>query len=74
MVSRTIPRLAGLVNRQNRVPYFQRLYQKDDGVRLWRKGPKSKYMLYPYYVSLVGGLVAAVYGTIRTVFGKKTWI
>ncbi|KAJ5187568.1 hypothetical protein N7449_010562, partial [Penicillium cf. viridicatum] len=39
MVSRTIPRLVRFrfVNAENRVPYYQRLFQAKDGKRMWWK-------------------------------------
>jgi len=37
------------VYRQNNVPAWQRLHQQHDGIRQWNKGPRAKFMLYPYY-------------------------
>ncbi|KKZ59992.1 hypothetical protein EMCG_00834 [[Emmonsia] crescens] len=54
MFSRTLPRRAGFIFRENRVPYYQRLFQKNDGKRLWNKSHRSPYLLYPYYISLFG--------------------
>ncbi|OKL59031.1 hypothetical protein UA08_05932 [Talaromyces atroroseus] len=73
MVSRTIPRLAGLVARENRVPYYQRLFQSHDGKRQWWKTRRSGAILYPYYISLYGSALITTYAMIRMVFGKKTF-
>ncbi|KAI1611439.1 hypothetical protein EDD37DRAFT_650798 [Exophiala viscosa] len=64
----------GLVMRENRVPYYQRLFQTHDGKRQWWKTSRSGYFLYPYYAMLVGSLSFSVYGMVRMVFGKKTLI
>ncbi|BDD58020.1 hypothetical protein MPDQ_008129 [Monascus purpureus] len=73
MVSRTIPRLAGFVFRENRVPYYQRLYQRHDGTRLWWKSPRSGFVLYPYFISVYGLGAATLYAMCRMVLGHKTW-
>ncbi|CRG83144.1 hypothetical protein PISL3812_00492 [Talaromyces islandicus] len=73
MVSRTIPRLAGFVYRENRVPYYQRLFQQHDGKRQWWKTGRSGALLYPYYISLWGTTFITTYAMIRMVFGKKTF-
>ncbi|KAF7189576.1 hypothetical protein HII31_09216 [Pseudocercospora fuligena] len=75
----TIARRAGMPSfpglyRKNNVPAWQRLHQTHDGVRQWDKGPRAKYMLYPYYASLILGTAASQYMMFRMVFGKKTWI
>ncbi|OQN95901.1 hypothetical protein B0A48_17738 [Cryoendolithus antarcticus] len=46
-----MPAFPGL-NRVNNVPAWQRLHQNHDGVRQWNKGPRAKFMLYPYYTAL----------------------
>ncbi|KAF2398128.1 hypothetical protein EJ06DRAFT_124039 [Trichodelitschia bisporula] len=65
--------MAGFVYRENRVPHYQRLFQRHDGLRQWNKTPRSKILLYPYYL----GLWTAVGGTMfmmgRMVLGHKTW-
>ncbi|KAL2358920.1 hypothetical protein BJ546DRAFT_961609 [Cryomyces antarcticus] len=63
----------GWVNRENRVPHYQRLFQKHDGVRQWNKTPRSRYMLYPYYVILWGSFGSAMYMIGRLTLGHKTW-
>ncbi|KAL1987495.1 hypothetical protein VTN96DRAFT_3422 [Rasamsonia emersonii] len=73
MVARTIPRLAGFIYRENRVPYYQRLFQQNDGKRQWWKTERSGYILYPYYVSLYGTTLITTYAMIRLVLGKKTF-
>ncbi|EED14937.1 conserved hypothetical protein [Talaromyces stipitatus ATCC 10500] len=54
MFNRTLPRFAGFVYRENRVPYYQRLFQSHDGKRQWWKTGRSGAILYPYYISLYG--------------------
>ncbi|KAJ9651504.1 hypothetical protein H2198_009232, partial [Neophaeococcomyces mojaviensis] len=61
------------VYRENRVPFYQRLLQKHDGKRQWWKSPRSPFLLYPFYTLMWGSFSAAIYGTIRMVFGHKTW-
>ncbi|KAM0091357.1 hypothetical protein ACP6JD_005220 [Aspergillus fumigatus] len=51
---RTVPRMAGFVFRENRVPYYQRLFQQHDGKRQWWKTERSKYIMYPYLISVYG--------------------
>ncbi|KAL1627792.1 hypothetical protein UCDDS831_g05359 [Diplodia seriata] len=65
--------MAGFVNRENRVPYYQRLFQKHDGVRQWNKTARSRAILMPYYIMLWGGFGASMYMMCRQVLGKKTW-
>ncbi|KAI6712895.1 hypothetical protein JHW43_004549 [Diplocarpon mali] len=50
--------MAGFINRENRVPYYQRLFQEGSKkhVRQWNQTSRSKLILYPYYVALFGGL------------------
>ncbi|GFF37496.1 hypothetical protein IFM46972_05241 [Aspergillus udagawae] len=56
---RTVPRMAGFVFRENRVPYYQRLFQQHDGKRQWWKTERSKYLMYPYLLSVYGlGIVS----------------
>ncbi|OJJ44119.1 hypothetical protein ASPZODRAFT_834490 [Penicilliopsis zonata CBS 506.65] len=73
MVSRTLPRMAGFVFRENRVPYYQRLFQKHDGKRQWYQTERSNYIMYPYLLSVYGLGIASTYAMIRMVFGKKTF-
>ncbi|EMF13288.1 uncharacterized protein SEPMUDRAFT_148638 [Sphaerulina musiva SO2202] len=67
-----MPQFPGMY-RQNNVPAWQRLHQAHDGVRTWNKGPRAKYMLYPYYALMISTTAAAQYMMFRMVFGKKTW-
>lgn len=67
--------MAGFVQRENRVPYYQRLFfegQKKH-IRIWDTTRRSKFMLYPYYVILFGGLAANMYCMCRVVLGHRTW-
>ncbi|KAM0125687.1 hypothetical protein ACHAO1_010497 [Botrytis cinerea] len=49
--------MAGYKLRENRVPYYQALFQEGakKHIRQWNQTPRSKIMLYPYYVALWGG-------------------
>ncbi|KAL1971624.1 hypothetical protein VTN31DRAFT_2245 [Thermomyces dupontii] len=73
MVSRTVSRMAGFIYRENRVPYYQRLYQAHDGKRQWWKSERSPYILYPYFFMLGTSGILTLYGLGRAVFGKKTF-
>ncbi|EGP88951.1 unnamed protein product [Zymoseptoria tritici ST99CH_1A5] len=66
------PKFPGLYRRNN-VPDWQKLHQAHDGVRQWDKGPRAKYMLYPYYACLIATTAATQYMMVRMVLGKKTW-
>ncbi|OCK85595.1 hypothetical protein K432DRAFT_342797 [Lepidopterella palustris CBS 459.81] len=65
--------MAGFVNRENRVPHYQRLFQRHDGVRQWWKTPRSKYMLIPYQFMLWGGFAGSMFMMTRMLLGHKTW-
>ncbi|KUL85203.1 hypothetical protein ZTR_08958 [Talaromyces verruculosus] len=73
MVARTLPRLAGFVARENRVPYYQRLFQQHDGKRQWWKTNRSGAILWPYYISLWGTTAITTYAMIRITLGHKTF-
>ncbi|EXJ89147.1 hypothetical protein A1O3_02211 [Capronia epimyces CBS 606.96] len=62
----------GFVQRENRVPYYQRLFQNHDGKRQWWKTHRSPYILYPYYTLLIGGFSYSLYGMVRLTLGHKT--
>ncbi|KAK9595264.1 hypothetical protein V6Z93_005040 [Aspergillus fumigatus] len=64
---RTVPRMAGFVFRENRVPYYQRLFQQHDGKRQWWKTERSKYIMYPYLISVYGLGIATTYAMCRMV-------
>ncbi|GIC90910.1 cytochrome c oxidase subunit 7 [Aspergillus udagawae] len=64
---RTVPRMAGFVFRENRVPYYQRLFQQHDGKRQWWKTERSKYLMYPYLLSVYGLGIATTYAMCRMV-------
>ncbi|KAF4634267.1 hypothetical protein G7Y89_g3850 [Cudoniella acicularis] len=67
--------MAGFINRENRVPHYQQLFQQGgkQHVRQWNQTPKSKYMLTPYYILLGGTFGGAMYMMVRMVLGHKTW-
>ncbi|EAW10437.1 cytochrome c oxidase subunit 7 [Aspergillus clavatus NRRL 1] len=65
---RTAPRMAGFVFRENRVPYYQRLFQQHDGKRQWWKTERSGYVMYPYLISVYGMGIATTYAMCRMVF------
>ena len=47
--------------RRNNVPHWQRMHQTHDGLRQWQKGPRAKFMLYPYYALLASTSAATMY-------------
>ncbi|RDH15489.1 hypothetical protein M747DRAFT_346153 [Aspergillus niger ATCC 13496] len=61
------------VFRENRVPYYQRLFQQHDGKRQWWKTERSGYLMWPYLISVYGMGIATTYAMGRMVFGHKTW-
>ncbi|KAF2792972.1 hypothetical protein K505DRAFT_375648 [Melanomma pulvis-pyrius CBS 109.77] len=65
--------MAGWVYRENRVPHYQREFQKHDGLRLWEKS-RGKWMVPAYKVILFGSFGASMYMMGRMVLGHKTWI
>ncbi|KAK3051581.1 hypothetical protein LTR09_007236 [Extremus antarcticus] len=67
-----MPQFPGLY-RQNNVPKWQKIHQAHDGLRQWDKGPRAKYMLYPYYALLISTTSASMYMMVRMVLGHKTW-
>ncbi|RDW81226.1 cytochrome c oxidase subunit 7 [Aspergillus mulundensis] len=68
---RTAPRMAVFVFRENRVPYYQRLFQQHDGKRQWYKTSRSGWVMYPYLISVYGMGVACTYAMGRMVFVSK---
>ncbi|PSS28188.1 hypothetical protein M430DRAFT_15417 [Amorphotheca resinae ATCC 22711] len=67
--------MAGFIFRENRVPYYQRLFQEGQKkhIRQWNQTPRSKMLLYPYYVIMFGGFAGSMYMMCRTVLGHRTW-
>jgi len=67
--------MAGFINRENRVPHYQRMFQEGQkhGVRQWNQTPRSKLIMYPYYALLFGGFGGSMYMMSRLVLGHKTW-
>ncbi|KAF7893684.1 uncharacterized protein EAF02_001222 [Botrytis sinoallii] len=67
--------MAGYKLRENRVPYYQALFQEGakKHIRQWNQTSRSKIMLYPYYVALWGGFAGSMYMMSRMVLGHKTW-
>ncbi|RAO70563.1 uncharacterized protein BHQ10_006575 [Talaromyces amestolkiae] len=61
------------VARENRVPYYQRLFQQHDGKRQWWKTGRSGALLWPYYISLWGTTAITTYAMIRLTLGHKTF-
>ncbi|KAF1943878.1 hypothetical protein EJ02DRAFT_443013 [Clathrospora elynae] len=58
--------------RENRVPHYQREFQKHDGLRTWEKA-RGKYLVPGFKVILFGSLSASMYMMGRLVLGHKTW-
>ncbi|TGZ84238.1 hypothetical protein EX30DRAFT_294615, partial [Ascodesmis nigricans] len=54
-----------LIYNQNKVPMYQRYYQRDDGKRLWQKHPRSRMLLLPYFAIVSAGLFGGLYGLTR---------
>ncbi|KAE8442883.1 hypothetical protein EG329_002555 [Mollisiaceae sp. DMI_Dod_QoI] len=67
--------MAGFVNRENRVPYYQRMFQEGGRkhIRQWNQTSRSKIILYPYFTILFGGFAGSMYMMSRMVMGHKTW-
>ncbi|KAI5779811.1 hypothetical protein EDC01DRAFT_669978 [Geopyxis carbonaria] len=65
--------MRAMINKENKVPFYQAHYQKNDGVRLWMKHPRSKMLLYPYFCMVGLGFLGGIYGMGRMVAGKKTY-
>ncbi|KAI9831609.1 MAG: hypothetical protein M1826_003218 [Phylliscum demangeonii] len=65
--------MAGWIYRENRVPHYQRLYQKHDNLRLWEKHPRSRYLLWPFRIMFVTAVTGSTYGILRMILGHKTW-
>ncbi|KAF7515667.1 hypothetical protein PCG10_002973 [Penicillium crustosum] len=72
MFRATSSRMAGFVFRENRVPYYQRLFQNHDGKRQWWKTSRSGYIMYPYLISVYGLGAASTYAMCRMVFVSFT--
>ncbi|KAG9186267.1 hypothetical protein G6011_02823 [Alternaria panax] len=64
--------MAGWVMRENKVPYWQREFQKHDGLRTWEKA-RGKWMIPAYKVVLFSSFGASMYMMGRLVLGHKTW-
>ncbi|KAK3325298.1 hypothetical protein B0H66DRAFT_599466 [Apodospora peruviana] len=67
--------MAGLVNRANKVPELQRVYQQAyrSHTRIWKINPRSNVMLAPFYVLIWGTFAANMYMASRKVLGYNTW-
>ncbi|AEO63271.1 6fe34c0b-8e16-494e-b45c-330c9f0ed4c6 [Thermothielavioides terrestris] len=65
----------GLLDRPNKVPEYQRLYQSAyrSHQRLWRIHPRSSMMLTPYTILLWGTAAATMYAMGRRILGHNTW-
>ncbi|KIW04487.1 uncharacterized protein PV09_04246 [Verruconis gallopava] len=65
--------MAGFVYRENRVPHYQRLFQRKDGIPDRWKTPRSPLLLYPFYAATAVCLTSSMYMMGRMVLGHKTW-
>ncbi|KAL5376781.1 hypothetical protein DPSP01_010193 [Paraphaeosphaeria sporulosa] len=65
-------KMAGWIYRENRVPAYQKEYQKHDGVRLWMKS-RGRWMIPAYKVVLYTSIGSSLYMMGRLVLGHKTW-
>ncbi|KAF2272376.1 uncharacterized protein EI97DRAFT_437003 [Westerdykella ornata] len=64
--------MAGWINRENRVPQYQRIMQGADNLRLWEKA-RGKWMIPAYKVLLFTTFGSSMYMMGRLVLGHKTW-
>jgi len=64
--------MAGWIFRENRVPYYQREFQRHDGLRTWQKA-RGKYMVPVYQTLLYCSFASSMYMMGRLVLGHKTW-
>ncbi|KAI8938309.1 hypothetical protein NX059_005961 [Plenodomus lindquistii] len=64
--------MAGWIYRENRVPYYQREFQKHDGLRVWQKS-RGRYMVPMFQTLLFTSLGASMYMMGRLFVGHKTW-
>ncbi|KPI39380.1 uncharacterized protein AB675_5023 [Cyphellophora attinorum] len=62
----------GFVHRENRVPYYQRLFQNHDGKRQWHKTSRSPFLVYPFYVLNYGLMFWVLWGAGRAALGYKS--
>ncbi|KAF2650468.1 hypothetical protein K491DRAFT_608771 [Lophiostoma macrostomum CBS 122681] len=60
------------IYRENRVPEYQKYFQKHDGLRTWEKA-RGKWILPVYKTILFGGFASSMYMMGRLVLGHKTW-
>ncbi|OJJ70355.1 hypothetical protein ASPBRDRAFT_128497, partial [Aspergillus brasiliensis CBS 101740] len=58
---------------ENRVTFYQRLFQKNDGKRMWWKTERSGWLMWPYLISTYGLTAACTYALCRMMLGHKTW-
>ncbi|KAF2748190.1 hypothetical protein M011DRAFT_467230 [Sporormia fimetaria CBS 119925] len=64
--------MAGFLNRENRVPHYQRVFQGADNLRLWEKA-RGRFIIPAYKVVLFTSFGSSMYMMFRMVLGHKTW-
>ncbi|CAG8981014.1 hypothetical protein HYALB_00011849 [Hymenoscyphus albidus] len=67
--------MAGYLNRENRVPYYQRLFQEGhkQHIRQWNQTRMGRNMLRVYYTTFIITGAGSMWMMGRMVLGKKTW-
>ncbi|KAG9237144.1 hypothetical protein BJ875DRAFT_395737 [Amylocarpus encephaloides] len=67
--------MAGFVNRENRVPYYQRMFQEGakQHVRQWNQTARGRGMLRAYYGVFIVTMGGSMWMMGRMVLGHKTW-
>ncbi|KAH7409885.1 hypothetical protein DE146DRAFT_751613 [Phaeosphaeria sp. MPI-PUGE-AT-0046c] len=64
--------MAGWVFRENRVPHYQREFQKHDGLRTWQKA-RGKWMVPMFKAGMYTSVSCSMYMMCRLFLGHKTW-
>ncbi|KAG5518351.1 hypothetical protein PMAC_003148 [Pneumocystis sp. 'macacae'] len=55
------------MQRENRVPYYQKLFQENTHLPVYMRTPRSRLMLYPYIVLWSVSLIGSIWGTVNMV-------
>ncbi|KAH8725447.1 hypothetical protein GQ44DRAFT_681217 [Phaeosphaeriaceae sp. PMI808] len=64
--------MAGWIYRENNVTHYQRMHQKNDGLRTWEKA-RGKWMIPTYKAMLFTSFGASMWMMGRLVLGHKSW-
>ncbi|BFZ59658.1 hypothetical protein YB2330_000672 [Saitoella coloradoensis] len=63
--------LDSIINRPNKTPHYQKLYQANPNVPIYMKHPRSKFLIYPFYAIFGVGIVGSFWGLTRMARGIK---